>query len=123
MFRLNAASRLNFVNRLPIRNDEDPMKKIALYDWALFAVVLVGWVYWLNPADGPTLIYKASKLAMAVILGRWLHWALFPYGRPDKLVDPDEDGKWETGEAIVFATAMLCQAVIIWAAVTAMNGL
>jgi hypothetical protein len=99
------------------------MKRIALYDWALFAVVLVALVYWLNPADGPTLIYKVGKLALAAILGAWLHWALFPYGRPDRLVDPEEPGQWQTGEAIVFATAMLCRALIVWAAVTAMNGL
>lgn len=53
-------------------------------------------------------------------LGLWIDRIAFPYGRPDKLVDPDEDGAWSDIEVKLFNGACLRRVIIMSACILAL---
>lgn len=91
-----------------------------MWDWLAFAIflIMVLWVIRVPstadyltaigvPGDIIVLVHKAATVFLGAISGMWCDRSAFPYGRPDRLVDPNEDGKWELEEAILFTGACL----------------
>lgn len=113
-----------------------------MWDWILFAIFLVA-VLWIIrtpsflgrligieivddgagqvltlwsmavPGDIVVLVHKAATVVLGAIAGMWCDRSSYPYGRPDRLVDPNEDGKWELAESIVFTGACIRRAIIM----------
>lgn len=96
-----------------------PSKMPRMSGWWPWAGALLMLVFILNPADVPVVVYKMALISLAPLFGYYVDRSLFPYGRPDTLVDLGDDGKWETGESIVFAAAMLRRALVMAACVSA----
>ncbi len=91
-----------------------------MWDWALFAAFLVAVLWFIRvpsmadylaaigvPGDIVVLVHKAATVFLGAISGMWCDRSAFPYGRPDRLVDPDEDGEWSAAEAVLFSGACL----------------
>ena len=93
--------------------------KLRMWQWWAVGGALLAVTALLNPAGVAVALWKYALVASAPVVGYWLDRTLFPYGRPDKLVDLGDDGKWETGEAIVFGAAMLRRALVMSALVYA----
>lgn len=61
--------------------------------WLVVALVLVLLIALISPSQLPVLIYKASLVTLAVVLGYWLDRALFPYARPHDLFNKADQQK------------------------------
>lgn len=98
--------------------------------WLVFALALLAAIAWVSPIQLPVVLYKASLIALAVVLGYWLDRGLFPYSRPDGYLHrdwrvrcgaPTPDGAVDfpvaDGYLWVFAAAMIRRAVVVGAAV------
>lgn len=95
------------------------MKRLVIWEWAIYAALLLVIIWALAPQNLPVIIYKLALASIAGVVGHRLDRSLFPYGRPDQLVELGADGRWETGEAIVLASAMMRRAVIVAAVIVA----
>lgn len=83
------------------------MGRFRLFSWLVFALVLLALAlvcqaYWPGHVLTVT-VYKAHLLALGGFGGYWLDRALFPYARPDNLVD----------EAVLFNAATLRRAIVV----------
>lgn len=98
--------------------------------WLVVAVALLAGIGWVSPIQLPVVLYKASLIALAAVLGYWLDRGLFPYSRPDGYLHrdwrvrcgaPTPDGAVDypvaDGYLTVYAAAMLRRAVVVGAAV------
>jgi hypothetical protein len=96
--------------------------------WLFFALVLLALIAITSPAQLPVVLYKASLIALAAVLGYWLDRAFFPYARPDGYLDRDwRHGTMEIEEEadfpvvpaymLVFCLAMIRRAVIVAAVI------
>lgn len=65
------------------------------------------------PGDIIVLVHKAATIVLGAVGGMYLDRSAFPYGRPDRLVDPNEDGAWEIEEAVVFTGACIRRAIVM----------
>lgn len=65
------------------------------------------------PGDMIVLVHKAATIVLGAVGGMYLDRSAFPYGRPDRLVDPNEDGAWEIEEAVVFTGACIRRAIVM----------
>ncbi len=97
-----------------------------MWEWHLFSAALVA-VLWLIrvpstadylaaigvPGDIIVLIHKAATIALGAVGGMALDRSAFPYGRPDRLVDPNEDGVWSLAEAVLFTGACIRRAIVM----------
>lgn len=86
-----------------------------LIGWLIAAVLLTTLVWWVAPQQLPVTAYKASLVAAAGVLGYWLDRSLFPYARPDDLLEALGPS------TLVLAAAMLRRALIVAAAMLAMG--
>lgn len=57
--------------------------------WLIVAIILLAVIGLVSPAQLPVVLYKASLIAVAVVLGYWADRALFPYARPDGYLNRD----------------------------------
>lgn len=96
--------------------------------WLIAAIVLLALIAMVSPVQLPVVLYKASLIALAAVLGYWLDRALFPYARPDSYLvrdwrrgsdEPDDDADFPvvTHHMRAFCTAMMRRAVIVGAVV------
>ena len=83
------------------------------------------------PPQLPVVLYKATLLALAAVVGYWLDRALFPYARPDGYLhrdwrygtdEPEGDVDYPVvaGYEAVFLWAMVRRALVVGAAMLAM---
>ena len=61
--------------------------------WLIAAVLLLVVIFFVSPVQLPVVLYKASLIALAAVIGYWLDRALFPYARPDSFLWRD----WRKG--------------------------
>jgi hypothetical protein len=93
-------------------------------DWLLAALVLSFAVWWMAPQQLPVSIYKLSLVALAAVAGYWIDRSLFPYARPDVVLERDDDGnEITTGDAALhwMGMAMLRRAIIVAATMLAVG--
>lgn len=99
--------------------------------WLLLAALLLVAIAVAAPAQLPVVLYKASLVALAAVLGYWLDRALFPYARPDGFLvrdwrygtnEPygDVDYPVVVGYATIYSQAMLRRAIVVGAVVLAL---
>ena len=89
--------------------------KMRMVEWLLAALVLLGLIGLVAPAQLPVVVYKVALVALFAHLGYWVDRRLFPYARPH-----DEDGnpiegwaKAELRRAIVVAAVILAGAMAL----------
>ena len=63
--------------------------------WLVLAALLLVAIAIVAPPQLPVVLYKASLVALAAVLGYWLDRTLFPYARPDGYLARD----WRYGTA------------------------
>ncbi|MDA8449820.1 putative holin [Acidovorax sp. GBBC 3332] len=99
--------------------------------WLAIAAVLLTAIAIVAPPQLPVVLYKASLVSLAAVLGYWLDRALFPYARPDGYLvrdwrygttEPvgDVDHPVVTAYARIYAAAMTRRAVVVAAVVIGM---
>ena len=97
----------------------------------LLAILLLAAIAVVSPVQLPVVLYKASLVALAAVLGYWLDRTLFPYARPDGYLSTDwrygtdepvgdVDYPVVAGYELVFVWAMIRRAVIVGACMLAM---
>lgn len=75
--------------------------------FSFLAIVLVGLVFFLAPAQLPVIIHKFALEALAAVMGYWLDRHLFPLARPHMVHGAARD------------SAMLRRAIIVGATLVA----
>ena len=99
--------------------------------WLVLAALLLVAIAIVAPPQLPVVLYKASLVALAAVLGYWLDRTLFPYARPDGYLSTDwrygtdepvgdVDYPVVAGYELVFVWAMIRRAVIVGACMLAM---
>ena len=63
--------------------------------WLLLTALLLVVIAVIAPPQLPVVLYKASLVSLAAVLGYWLDRTLFPYARPDSYLARD----WRYGTA------------------------
>lgn len=92
--------------------------------WFLLAALLLVIIAFVAPAQLPVVLYKASLVALAAVLGYWLDRTLFPYARPDSYLQRDwrlgtEEPEYEADYPVApnywgeFCTAQIRRALIV----------
>ena len=92
--------------------------------WLVLAALLLVAIAIVAPPQLPVVLYKASLIALAAVLGYWLDRALFPYARPDGYLYADWRYGTEEPEGasdfpvlhdyhLVFCAAMLRRAIVV----------
>ena len=75
--------------------------------FVLVTIVLLGMVFMISPAQIPVIIFKASLVSLAAILGYWIDYLLFPHMRPG-IIDKTEK------DPIIRASIAIRRAIIIF---------
>ncbi len=134
------------MTKTPAHPPKPPFNQRAprLFGWALITLALLVAVWALAPQQLPVSLYKLSLVTLAAVVGYWLDRSLFPYARPDALMDSGMLGNDEPGlrftepdsgylvadlpcvesdreQSLVFGLAMLRRAVIVGCAMLAMG--
>lgn len=91
-----------------------------MFGWLVLAVLLSVLTYTLAPQQLPLSVYKLSLVATAAVAGYWIDRALFPYARPDMLLDITEGADHMT-LVVLMASAMLRRAFIVGSAMLAVG--
>ena len=92
--------------------------------WLVLAVLLLAVIAIVAPPQLPVVLYKASLVSLAAVLGYWLDRTLFPYARPDGYLQRDwrlgtEEPEHEADYPVVpdywreFCTAQIRRALIV----------
>lgn len=81
-------------------------------------LVLLALVFQIAPQQLPVTLYKLSMVTLAGVVGYWLDYALFPYGRPHEFLD-SEGLLCGEESTLAFVCSMLRRAVIVAAAMVA----
>lgn len=81
------------------------MKNPRLLDWIFTALILFGMIAWFAPEQVKVVVYKCSLVSLFAVLGYWLDRSLFPYSRPDQVLEIER------------GTAMVRRAVVIAAVI------
>ncbi|MEY2875975.1 MAG: hypothetical protein RLZZ373_3346, partial [Pseudomonadota bacterium] len=89
-----------------------------MISWLVLAILLSAATFTLAPQQLPVSVYKLSLVATAAVAGYWIDRALFPYARPDALLDIREGADHMT-LCVLMASAMLRRAIIVAAAMLA----
>lgn len=80
-----------------------------MFDWFLYALVLVAIVAAVAPQNIPVVVYKLALVSLAGLMGYRLDRSLFPYARPDQCAES------------VTGAAMLRRAIIVAAFMIAVS--
>lgn len=92
-----------------------PFQTPRLLGWAAVALALTVLVWLMAPQQLPVTVYKLSLVSAAAVAGYWLDRSLFPYARPDDVLEA-------LGHtSLSFAAAMLRRAIVVAAAMLAMG--
>lgn len=111
------------------------MKKFPrMIGWLIVALVLSMLLLALAPQQLPVTLYKINLIFIAGWLGYWLDRALFPYARPDRFLESqeendltrDDDGlnfnlSYTPPRDLLAASAMIRRALIVAAAMLAVG--
>ena len=104
----------------PTASSASPRSAPRMFGWLVLAVLLTALTYTLAPQQLPLSVYKLSLVATAAVAGYWIDRALFPYARPDMLLDITEGADHMT-LVVLMASAMLRRAFIVGAAMLAVG--
>lgn len=99
--------------------------------WLAIAAALPAAIAVVAPAQWPVVLYKASLVSLAAVLGYWFDRALFPYARPDGYLvrdwrygtaapEGDVDHPVVTAYARIYSAAMVRRAIVVAAVVFGM---
>lgn len=95
---------------------------LRMLDWLVYAIVLVALIWIVAPQAIPVMINKLALATLGGIVAYRLDRSLFPYARPDELIEQISlDHDWTQAEAIVFSMAMIRRAIIVAAVVLAVS--
>ena len=76
--------------------------------------ILLTAVFLISPAQIPVIIFKASLVTLAAILGYWIDYLLFPHMRPG-IIDKIEQ------DPIIRASIAIRRAIIIFGTILGMS--
>ena len=82
--------------------------------FVVISTMLLLSVLLLSPAQIPVIIYKASLVTLAAILGYWIDYLLFPHMRPGKIDKTEQD-------PIIRASIAIRRAIIIFGTILGMS--
>lgn len=82
--------------------------------FAIITALLLVSVFLISPAQLPVIIYKASLVTLAAILGYWIDYLLFPHMRPGINDGNDQD-------PIIRSSIAIRRALIILATILGMS--
>ena len=82
--------------------------------FVVISTLLLLSVLLLSPAQIPVIIYKASLVTLAAILGYWIDYLLFPHMRPGKIDKTEQD-------PIIRASIAIRRAIIIFGTILGMS--
>ncbi|HJL80015.1 MAG: putative holin [Gammaproteobacteria bacterium] len=83
---------------------QNPINRLL---FVLVTIFLLGMVFMISPAQIPVIIFKASLVSLAAILGYWIDYLLFPHMRPG-IIDKTEK------DPIIRASIAIRRAIIIF---------
>ncbi|HIF18886.1 MAG TPA: hypothetical protein EYQ72_00190 [Gammaproteobacteria bacterium] len=75
--------------------------------FVVVSIILLTAVFLISPAQIPVIIFKASLVTLAAILGYWIDYLLFPHMRPG-IIDKIEQ------DPIIRASIAIRRAIIIF---------
>ena len=75
--------------------------------FVVISIILLTAVFLISPAQIPVIIFKASLVTLAAILGYWIDYLLFPHMRPG-IIDKIEQ------DPIIRASIAIRRAIIIF---------
>jgi len=78
------------------------------------SIVLLTAVFLISPAQIPVIIFKASLVTLAAILGYWIDYLLFPHMRPG-IIDKTEQ------DPMIRASIAIRRAIIIFGTILGMS--
>jgi hypothetical protein len=95
------------------------LKKLPrMTDWILITILLIGLIALLSPQQLPVSLYKLSLITMAAAAGYWIDRSLFPYARPDRFYNGEDE---PMVRAVLASSSMLRRAIIIGCAMLAVS--
>ena len=80
--------------------------------FVVVSIILLTAVFLISPAQIPVIIFKASLVTLAAILGYWIDYLLFPHMRPG-IIDKIEQ------DPIIRASIAIRRAIIIFGKISA----
>lgn len=88
-----------------------------------FNLILLGAVLFFAPQQFPVTLYKLSLVTLAGLVGYWLDRFLFPYARPDHVMQRtfSVGGPFVGNREIVFSACLIRRAIIVGCAMLAMG--
>lgn len=112
-----------------------------LFWWLIATLLLLAVIGLIYPQQFPVSLYKLSLVTMAGVVGYWLDRSLFPYARPDAVIehiDPLEESETcdidlsegdcklipfevASGDGVVFVGCMIRRAIIVGSAMLAIG--
>lgn len=90
--------------------------RLRMADWLLYALLLLGLVWFMAPQQLPVVVYKLTLLSLAAVGSYWIDRSMFPYARPDVLllghepitIKPGQDTRFtDLSDAVSFTEATL----------------
>ena len=82
--------------------------------FVVVSILLLTAVFLISPAQIPVIIFKASLVTLAAILGYWIDYLLFPHMRPG-IIDKIEQ------DPIIRASIAIRRAIIIFGTILGMS--
>jgi|TARA_B100000809_G_scaffold52403_1_gene47735 hypothetical protein len=82
--------------------------------FVVVSIILLTAVFLISPAQIPVIIFKASLVTLAAILGYWIDYLLFPHMRPG-IIDKIEQ------DPIIRASIAIRRAIIIFGTILGMS--
>lgn len=98
------------------------MKQPRLFGWLIATVLLLAVIGLLHPQQLPVSLYKLSLVTMAGVAGYWLDRSLFPYARPDNILNGFRETKFVLDTlGWQFSLACIRRAIIVGCAMMAIG--
>ena len=82
--------------------------------FVVVSIILLTAVFLISPAQIPVIIFKASLVTLAAILGYWIDYLLFPHMRPGVIDKIEQD-------PIIRASIAIRRAIIIFGTILGMS--
>lgn len=82
--------------------------------FVVVSIMLLTAVFLISPAQIPVVIFKASLVTLAAILGYWIDYLLFPHMRPGVIDKIEQD-------PIIRASIAIRRAIIIFGTILGMS--
>ena len=82
--------------------------------FVVVSIMLLTAVFLISPAQIPVIIFKASLVTLAAILGYWIDYLLFPHMRPGVIDKIEQD-------PLIRASIAIRRAIIIFGTILGMS--